>query len=712
MPQRYEDHRELVNEQRKADRDIQIPEVYKPDLRRELEQDPERWLSTLFPRRFKRWTPVRSQIREGIAHVIDHGGDQANAYPRGIGKTAITEGEIGALAPVTGRFNYAVVCAANGKLSRNLIGNIKKLYLKSPEFAKFYPEVVHPILALGRSPLKAKQQTYRGEFTDLIFEQETVKLPTIRFCQECLCLAAELVDEVWICESCNRPMGHSAASGVRIDAVGLHQPVRGIRDDDVRPDIIVIDDPDTPESAESDDEIEKRTDRIENDIGGLGGDTPVARVMNTTLQNDKCVSAIYTDPKRKPSWNGRRVGLVSRFPDRKDLWDQYIELRQEGMRYRDDRFGREAHAFYLANREEMDAGGVVIDDERYAKNILPDGSEKESSTIEAVHNAAADKGWDFVLTELQNNPPELKEDDDEGINEGIVRGVAEGYVGRLTGRPKGEVPESCLGLTIFIDCGKRRLTYVVGAWLDQQRCEIIDYAHVPTFNPDVVGENEAVRAALVDLRDKFAMEPYSTAEGHVCTRVAYMVDSGDFTDTVYATVKGFGRDWKVSKGSSRPLKDGKSFEVSFAHGCRFVLMDGDYWKREVHESFLMRPTDESGLHARGATRIFGTDHREHKDFAAEVIAERFVTEFNEGKGIKQGWKKFARDNHFLDCLYGTRCLAAIGRILEGRSIKPPTKKSGEKRPAEATESALFDASNWAQPMVGRGGRPRLRPGGQ
>jgi len=708
--------REHNNEQRKAERDIQLPEVSDPKLRRELEQDPERWLGTLFPHYFSSWLPIQRQIRESIDFIVSNGGDQANAYPRGIGKTAITEGEIGVRLPVIGAFKFAVLVSANADRCSEILDNIQELYDVPIEetddlFFRLYPEVVGPIRALERSPQRAEKQTYRGEFTYGMWTSGAIRLPRVRFCESCLCLAAEMVDEVWICESCNQPMGYSRASGCMIRSFGLHEPIRGLRKGAQRPQVVVIDDPDTPESAVSDTETKKRVKTIEKDLGGLGGRRRVGRLINTTLQNDTCTSAIFTDPKRKPSWKAKRVGMVERWPTQKGLWDQYIELRQEGMQYRDDKLGREAHAFYLANREAMDEGAIVIDPFWFDGEVLPDGSQKQVSTIQAVHDAAADSGWDYVLTELQNNPPEIIDSGDEGINEGIVRGIAEGYGGRLTGLPKGICPEASLGITVFIDCGKRRLTYNADAWFDGEQSVTIDYEHVPTIDPDVVGEDAAVAKALIDLRDWFRLNPYKTEAGDRAPEPFFAVDSGDFTKTVYETIRGFGSRWYVTKGSSRPLKGGKRFEKSRIEGCQFVLMDADYWKDETHKAFMICPLNGSGNQTRGSTRLFGKDHRDHKEYAAEMVAEKLVTEFVDGKGVKAEWKKFSRDNHFFDAKYGCRCLAAVRKYLSGRQEPvqqqaPPPLAS--KTPATQSD-VLFDPASLGR--LGFGAQPRLTPGG-
>ena len=70
------------------------------------------------------------------------------------------------------------------------------------------------------------------------------------------------------------------------------------------------------------------------------------------------LSAAFIDRAPKPSWKGRRMQFVVAWPDRKDLWDRYIEQRKADHAT-GDRTARAASRFYLDQRTEMDAGAVT-----------------------------------------------------------------------------------------------------------------------------------------------------------------------------------------------------------------------------------------------------------------------------------------------------------------------------------------------------------------
>jgi integrase len=110
---------------------------------------------------------------------------------------------------------------------------------------------------------------------------------------------------------------------------GLDAAFRGMNIDGDRPELIVIDDPETKESAKSEMQIEDRKTMLDQDIDGLvGQDNRMGVVITSTVQNCYCLSAMITDPKTLPAYNGRRFGLIESWPTNAELWDEYIAERK------------------------------------------------------------------------------------------------------------------------------------------------------------------------------------------------------------------------------------------------------------------------------------------------------------------------------------------------------------------------------------------------
>src|SRR6185369_4809436 len=112
----------------------------------------------------------------------------------------------------------------------------------------------------------------------------------------------------------------------------------------------------------------------------------------------------YSDPTQKPAFSGVRIAALKTWPDRADLWERYTELRQNGKSTigKDntpvDPFGREAHRFYEANREAMDAGATLSNPYNFETDALPDGSPRHLSALQKLYDYIADKGMRSFLT--------------------------------------------------------------------------------------------------------------------------------------------------------------------------------------------------------------------------------------------------------------------------------------------------------------------------
>jgi hypothetical protein len=108
----------------------------------------------------------------------------------------------------------------------------------------------------------------------------------------------------------------------------------------VRPDLELLDDPQTDESARLHSQCATRERIVAGAVLGLAG--PGAKIVVAIL-----------DRKKQPEWIGERTKLIRKIPEAK-LWDRYGEMRAESLRRHGDI--PEVTAFSGANRAEMDDG--------------------------------------------------------------------------------------------------------------------------------------------------------------------------------------------------------------------------------------------------------------------------------------------------------------------------------------------------------------------
>ena len=169
------------------------------------------------------------------------------------------------------------------------------------------------------------------------------------------------------------------------------------------------------------------------------------------------------DRQKNPSWHGERTKLLYSFPTADKLWAEYARIRDESLRADGD--GHEATEFYLAHREEMDAGAVAAWPPRYL------ASRGEISAIQHAMNLKFDNERAF-FAEYQNEPLKPSELRRDLLT---VQMVCE----KANGRACREVPLACTKLTMFVDVHNKLLYYCVCGWQDDFTGFVVDYGTYP-----------------------------------------------------------------------------------------------------------------------------------------------------------------------------------------------------------------------------------------
>ncbi|HUT95465.1 MAG TPA: terminase gpA endonuclease subunit [Thermoguttaceae bacterium] len=666
--------RERTRKDSAAARDIEIRSPRNLKLRKKLERSIFNWLRHYFPELF--FNPFNAQqklIVNAVLHAAKHGGDQAVAAPRGEGKTSIAECVV-CYCVLTGRLKFPLIAAATGPDAQGILGNIKRHFETNEELGEMYPEVCDPIRALEGASQRANMQTcLGGHRTRLKWGADRIVFPTVPLYKD---------------EHGNTIK--SRCCGSVLMTRGLDSAIRGIRYGSLRPDLVLIDDPETRESVESDIQIEKRCRTIDQDIGGLGGPGKrMARLMLCTIMNRKGVAYQYTDPSAKPSWRGVRYKMLVSPPDNVELWHEYVEMRRSGMAAAkhddgdvDEAIGL-ANKFYLDRRKAMDAGAIVANPHRF-------DPKQEFSGLHRCWNIIADLGEAAFATEYQNDPPEEDGPQESGIHAGLV-------ANRLSGLEKGKIPPNCPLLTAAIDVGKVALHWTVMAWSKGGSGAVIDYgvADVWPKNRDSDRAVElAILQALHGLRDQMLSAQYHTPDGEIFQIQTCLVDSGWKEAPVYEFVRNTGGQiFKASKGFGETTDGRKSYFripdkqtaakrvgdhcfLAYQQQAQVWLcgMDSDYWKSWLHQRF-MTPEDQPG-----SIVLFGADKRDHVAFSHHICAEIEVEEFVPDKGLKRYWKKVNRNNHWLDTTY-MACVAASlhGMQLLNAGYQAPQRRASTPR---------------------------------
>lgn len=686
--------REYASRQSAAARDIEIRFPRDLPLRKRLERSIARWLTHYFPDLFyNAFNKQQKAIITAVLHAAKHGGDQSIAAPRGEGKTSIAECVV-VYCILTGRLRFPLIVAATGPDANGILGNIKRHFETNEELAEQYPEVCDPITALEGASQRANMQTCcNGHRTRLKWGQDRIVFPDV---------------PKLTCPKTGQTI-ESRCKGSVLMTRGLDSAIRGIRYGSLRPDLVLIDDPETRESVESETQIAKRSRTIEQDIGGLGGPRGrLARLMLCTIMNRQGVAYSYTDPRQHPSWRGIRYKLLITPPDRQDMWEEYVELRRAAMAEASAK-GEDVDAavalatdLYRTRRSEMDAGAVVANPHRFDPRA-------ELSALQRCYNIIADQGLDAFLTEYQNDPPETIGPQDSGIYPDLV-------ASRLSGLPQLVVPPSCPLLTAAADIGKTAIHWCVTAWSNSGDGSVIDYGvhDVWPANRDSDQAVElAIMQALYGLRDQLLATEYRTPDGEQRQVACCLVDSGNWDRPVYEFVRATGgKIFRASKGFGTTAGNQRSpfrapdkqsqgkrvgdhcfLSLQQTTGVWLVGMDTDYWKAWLHERFLTPDTSP-----RGRLTIFGSDKRRHVSFAHHICSEVEVEEFIEGKGLKRYWKKTSPNNHWLDTAYMTCVAASLHGMKLINTAEPVGATPMQPRPSGRRQQFMNRPGGWVKGM--------------
>lgn len=666
-------------------------------LRANLERSDEGWLRYFFPYPpFGFWyefTQQQQAMIAAIGHAIRHGGDQAIAASRGEGKTQIAR-RLALKYAVQGSISFAVLFAATATDASDSLQAIRGDIEDNDLLAELYPEVCDPVLALEGIAQKASSLLCSGVRFDN--GKEFVEVP---------CKFVWCGHELWLP---NVPGSPSA--GAIIATRGLDSAVRGLNKKGRRPDVAIIDDPDTEDTARSEEQAKKLEERIDRAIGGLGGQQRgIARVMLTTLQNRRCVSYRFTDPMAKPTWRGKRFRFLEKPPARLDMWDEYAQIVQQNLQSRTDEgecadpFCRGAHRFYLENRDAMETGAVVANPHRFDPADLGDGTQLEVSALQRYFNMVARIGQEAVSTEYDNDPPE---EEMQAVSNLTPHRIQR----QVSGTPRRQIPANCTIITQGIDVRKIALHWTVRAWRPEHDGKAwtgytIDYGITEVIgsqNASDAGVDAAIIRALRDRREYVQDNPYHTASGEILPVAYTLVDSGWRTEAIYQACDDIGDGWYPAIGHGKsagcattnfysPVASNQTKLIGWRYFLAMrpngsgwlVHMDADHWKSFEHDRWMTDPEKTGGLLIWGETSgnpdRMSADEKGHHSYARHICAESEVEEPDKQGVMKRYWKAKSDNNHWLDASYRCDVAAAMAGVrMFGMPINEATDDDTEE----------------------------------
>ena len=353
-----------------------------------------------FPQSFHlEWSEDHLKVLRKIEQAVLHGGLFAMAMPRGSGKTTICECAC-IWAVLNGHREFVCLIGSDEGHAMDMLESIKTELDANDLLLADYPEICHPIQSLDGIANRCNGQLYQGERTHIGWTAKQLVLPTIlpRAWDEDEALALFVRED-----------GRSRGSGAIIKVAGITGRIRGMKfkrpdGKSVRPGLVVLDDPQTDESARSISQCQQRESILAGAVLGLAGPgQKISGIMPCTVIRPGDMADRILNRDHHPQWQGQRTRMVYAFPTDTKLWDRYAEIRAEGLRNEDG--GAGATAFYRQHQEAMDAGLVIAWPVRF--------NYDELSAIQHAMNLKLQDEAAF-WAEYQNEPlPEVQADENE-----------------------------------------------------------------------------------------------------------------------------------------------------------------------------------------------------------------------------------------------------------------------------------------------------------
>ena len=644
----------------------EIPPVANPERRERCRLDLLAFCREYFPHVF--YLPFCQDhltiIRKIQAAIL---GDSrfAEAMPRGSGKSSIL---VVAVLWVGGygHKRFVPFIGSDKKTAQERLQSVQAMVEdRSCAFFEDFPEICYPISCLDGISNRASGQLYHDKRTHVKWTTDEIVFPTIEgapssgFCIRVTGITGRI-----------RGMTHTTADGVTR-----------------RPDLVILDDPQTRASAASRSQCVRRERTLAGDVLGMAGPgKKISAIMPCTVIYPGDMADNILDRGKHPEWSGERTKMVYAFPTNDSLWEDYNEARIRSLaEFEDIRLATE---FYAANREALDEGAVVAWSERFA--------EGELSAIQHAMNLKFEDEEAF-FAEYQNEPMLER----SALELAIL--TPDQICEKLNGAARGEVPVGGTIISAFIDVGHKVLHWLVAAWQQDFTGYAIDYGIYPKQPTRYVvasdakvtladvgpagGIEGAVYAGLDELTKQMLGREWMRQDGTAMRVEWLMIDASDgsMTDTIYQFCRQSAYASTVRPSHGRGVQAGQKpmnlwikkpgeksggammwiERVGTRRVVRHVIYDTNFWKTFVHARLSV------AMGNRGCLSLFGKKAMEHRMLADHLTAEKRdrVTSASMGRMVDQ-WitKPGQTENHFLDCLVGS----AVGASIQGAALYADT----------------------------------------
>lgn len=669
----------------RSSQDIGLPPVGLGDAERRerSDEDLEYHLSEYYPETFcLEFSEDHRRIIKQIQATIEEGGQKAIALMRGAGKSSILLRAM-LWAVLTGRRRFCVLIAASSKSAKKLMKTLKKLILSNRKLQADYAAELHCLISLGNRGTLADGQHVDGVRTGVAWDASMI--------------ASGFVEGV-------------ATSDFVIAAVSILGDVRGQQfvtasGQTLRPDLVLLDDPQTKASAKSKPGSRNRLEICNGDVLKMaGGSKNIAAFAAVTIIRKGDLADMLVSRKTSQYWRGEKVPCVKAFPnkDAMELWEEFQEMHEAELDV--DAPHDKSKQFVADHFDAMHEGASLFWDANYDRK----------NEVSALHRAMIERAKDIdsFNAELQLEPTSDKPAESSDLWELNAEDIAR----RIGPYDRGELPDSVEVITAFVDVQTSFLPWMVMGFTLRGRGYVLDRGAFPDQGTnyftkdsihksfkDVYGDHitlgDMVTQAMDELTaDLFAREYTRGDSVHSIDKVGFDIgfklvanELRDFAlmsphRAMLMPMQGrfIGpdtRNWQRMSGGK--MKRTRGVDVALKpppkgqRGVPTLQVDTNAWKNHVAECLTIPETSQKSI------LLFNDTSENHL-----MIGEHCEAEYPMMARGKDGtemviWKNAQSgviDNDYWDCMVGCCALAStLGVFAKQRASSGVGQSDTTKR---------------------------------
>lgn len=612
---------------------------------------------------------IKAGLVEDAQRCVLNGGQAATLFPRGGGKTTWIDIIAPVWAMLYGHRRFPVVIGASIKAAKKNLKTIKKLLARSPEILADFPAVAIPVRAIGGVAQRCASQTYKGRATDIEWGSDQITLPTLR-------------------DDSGAPL--DAGCGAIVAVAGVGGAIRGANEGGQRPDMLLIDDPQTKKAAASPKSVKDILDYIHSDALALAGhDTTIAAFLTITPQRFGDVATEIAAQDKYPEWSVKVQPFIKTLPQN---WERLVALyvEQYAMDAAAKDYARPRSTAWYRENAALFAAMETIDPAQF-------DAAREIDVKHHLLNLRAKLGKTAFDAEIMMSVSDAASE--VAISPDIVAGA-------LNGAPRGVCPPGTDTVVAFSDVNIRAgagLSWVIVAFGPSRVAAVIDYGRYPADGSPLVPPNSSdlvrnrrVAAAIREIVNTIATRRIRDAKGRAVRVRALGFDRGWLPDVVHRALYvirkrvpvGFpivamrGFPWnKFGTRAADILRRGDHVFATRSRYGEYLAYMAPYWREIQQASWLETPPLMPG-----SLSLFGRDSVAHTQFAAEICAEKLVRKYQAygGRETTTAWDWLnTGPEHYCDAATGAFALASWFRAYDALSQTIDAAALGVKSPADA-----------------------------